>query len=708
MGTSQKIRSGTPRNYVNGIRNMSSRSVPLMPEEYPDHLPKFYIFSGEGEVGQPVLTDEGGHLLTFGLEAFKPRGKYTTHQTMFALQCLKNGNQCILQRVVPDDIAPRSNLRISIDVLKTELPAYELNGDGSYKLDAMGDPIEIVGTKYDGHRVKYLVEHIDPIVPGENPVIGGGTQKAGTLTDGVNQSTIYPLFDFQVHSLGGDGNNKGIRLYAPLDSSVIPLTRRLLTKESVYPIRLEVLKRENANTSGMVWANQVGQYSVEYALRPDAVDTTTNRYLSLQDEWIASYEKHGTSDENVASEFGPFGRLHVYEENIEDLLKEFYETEKTLINQAHGSDLDGTSENDFWRFNFLGGVQSNGIPYKSFVIDDTSARFTENSSFWATGGSDGTLSYEKFNAAVTAELKRYSNPAEDVSHNTVLHPESVFYDSGFPLDTKDAFIHPLAARPDVIVIWSAFQHGMGKLTSLDQNSLGATISALAHTTIESAVYGTSATRFAVCGSSGVMRDGLYRHRLPVTIELLDKLSAYMGAGNGVWDSSKRPAADSNKVLGLLRDVDVTSAPPGVRDADWENGLIYVENYTREQCYFPAIRSGFNDDTSVLTSLINVFILVSLIKISYRLHRKWTGVDYLTDLQLIDRMSKDYYNETQGRYDNRCDLVITPQYTEIDKLLGYSWYTEIDAYMNSMKTVQSFTVNARRRSEYTGNSMSISG
>ena len=76
--------------------------------------------------------------------------------------------------------------------------------------------------------------------------------------------------------------------------------------------------------------------------------------------------------------------------------------------------------------------------------------------------------------------------------------------------------------------------------------------------------------------------------------------------------------------------------------------------------------------------------------------------------LIERMYKDYYNETQGRYDNRCDLVITPQYTEIDKLLGYSWYTEIDAYMNSMKTVQSFTVNARRRSEYTGNSMSISG
>ena len=35
-----------------------------------------------------------------------------------------------------------------------------------------------------------------------------------------------PVFHLQVHSLGGDDNNKGIRLYAPLDTSVIPLTRR--------------------------------------------------------------------------------------------------------------------------------------------------------------------------------------------------------------------------------------------------------------------------------------------------------------------------------------------------------------------------------------------------------------------------------------------------------------------------------------------------
>lgn len=708
MGTSQKIRSGTPRNYVNGIRNQSSASVPLMPEEYPDHLPKFYIFAESGEPGTPVLTDEGGHLLTFGQETFAPRGKFTTHQTMFALACLARGNQCILQRVVPDDIAPRANLRISIDVLKTDLPAYELMPDGSYKLDALGEPIEIVGTTYPGHRVKYLVEYISPTNPGEDPTIGGGTQKVGSLTDGVNQSVIYPLFDFQVHSLGSAGNNKGIRLYAPLTASSVPFSRRHLTKDLVYPIRLEVLTRPDANTKGSLWANQMGQFNVDYTVKPNTKDSATGRWMSVQDEWIAAYEKHGTSDETIASEYGPFGRLHVYENNLDELIKDFYKAEKPQINLAHGNDLDGVTLDEAYRFNFLGGVQSNGIPYKTFVIDDTSVRFNENSSFWATGGSDGTLSYEKFNAAVEAELGKYANSAEDVSHNTVLHPESVFYDSGFPLETKEAFVNPLAARPDVIIIWSVYQHGLGKLTALDQTSLGATLSALAHTTVESAVYGTSATRFAVCGSSGIMRDALYRHRLPVTIELVDKLAAYMGGADRSWDSSKRPAADNNKTLSLLRDVDVTSAPPSVRDADWENGLIWVENYTRELCYFPAIRAGYTDDTSVLTSLVNVFILVSLIKISYRLHRKWTGVDYLTDLQLIERMSRDYYNETQGRYDDRVDLTITPQYTEIDKQLGYSWYTEIDAWMNSMKTVQSFTVNARRRSEYTGNSMSING
>ena len=212
---------------------------------------------------------------------------------------------------------------------------------------------------------------------------------------------------------------------------------------------------------------------------------------------------------------------------------------------------------------------------------------------------------------------------------------------------------------------------------------------------EAEIYGTPVCRAAVVGRCGVLLNSEYRGILPLTIDVADKVSKYMGAAVGRWTGGAAFDESPNNQVSMFRDVNITWQPDNVYNDSWDNGLIWVQNFDRRAQFYPAFQTVYPDDTSVLNSLITMMACCELEKVAQRTWRELTGNSKLTKDQFIERSNALITSKTIDRFDGR--FVVQPEtfYTEADDARGYSWSCNIHIYANNMKTVGTFTVVAHR-------------
>lgn len=146
---------------------------------------------------------------------------------------------------------------------------------------------------------------------------------------------------------------------------------------------------------------------------------------------------------------------------------------------------------------------------------------------------------------------------------------------------------------------------------------------------------------------------------------------------------------------MLRDLNCTFKGASVRNKDWDNGLIWAQSYSTRSFFIPAMQTVFDDDTSVLNSLLNVLIAVECQKVCFRTWRSLVGRTDLTKEQYIKRSNQLITENTAGRFDNRVQIVPDTYYTKQDEQRGYSNHATIHMYANNMPTSTSFTVEAHR-------------
>ena len=179
------------------------------------------------------------------------------------------------------------------------------------------------------------------------------------------------------------------------------------------------------------------------------------------------------------------------------------------------------------------------------------------------------------------------------------------------------------------------------------------------------------------------------------MEIATKAAMYMGAGNGKWKSGfSFDQAPANNVS-MFINVNVTFTPATVRNKDWSNGLNWVESYGRRSLYFPALKTVYDNDTSVLNSFFTMMACVELEKVGERARRRFSGVSSLTNAQLIERVNAFVDENTTGRFDGRFVIVSDAYFTAADIARGYSWTLPIKIYAPNMKTVMSLSIESYR-------------
>ena len=698
------IPNAAPMTLLLGIQDNSAAVPSVSRQEVPTHLAKIYLFAKKGPVGAQLVSPAGA-VNMFGSDTFDERKKFATHQTVLSNVLSAAGSIQMIERVIPPDAGPKANFTLWLDVLHTNIPVYQRNTDGSYILDNITNlPKPVVpASTVSGYKVKWVITSntAGSALSADGDLFGKELSKPGDQTDGVATSTRYPIFQFWASSPGSYANDAGFRLWAPTVTSSDAVNQKLMYSLKAYPYRLAAINRLTSNSTPTVKSTLSGDTSLEFVLEPGQINPFTDSQCSLADVFASAWQK--LVNPGYDPVYADLGGFHVYQSYLDTVLGQFYSAEIAYItaNTAASAGLD-FSDNDSaskWMFNLLTGTSTSGVNYNTFIVnndDPNSIALTESTNLFAAGGSDGTLSNANFNSLVATAVSGYTDP-NSVLQDTAINVESIFYDTGFSLETKRALAGVISQRKDTFVVLSTYDVAGQEMGEADEAALGAALRTQLQLTPESVYFGTPVVRGLVMARYGKLIGHQYNGKLPLTIELAYKAARFMGAANGTWNPVYLfDTAPQNEVT-MFTDLNVKSVPASQRNADWANGLNYPQPFSRDTFFFPALKTAFSDDTSVLTSFFTAMVCVELQKVGIQAWRNFSGVVSLTEAQLIDKVNKFVNENTAGRFAGLVRVIPNCTITSSDAQRGYSWTLPIEVYANNMKSVMTLSVQAYRMS-----------
>ncbi len=663
-----------------------SQGVPVYePESVPTHLPHVYFFAEKGPT-LPQLVSGDSLVQMYGAKTLDPRSAYYTHQTQLVNTLQGVGNAVMAQRVIPADAGPKARLLLSLEIVADQVPTYERNADGSYELDNAGAKIE-TGTTVAGFKARWVANkwtvgstvHEFGVVPAA----------AGTLTSSTNtQGQIIPILELEASFQGAYANNLGLRLQAISNTNVDPASASLAEKVKALLYRLQLVQRADASSTSNLLNTLLGEPSLSFTLAADKINPSTDEELGLENIFLNAYQR--LDARGFPPIYGPFSRIHLYRSNLESILEDVQASEAAVT-------LVTVKQEDLYLTDIFAAQDIHGNPLHTLLLAgpaDGGIKFGNNTTVYAQGGSDGTMTFASFDALVQNELKNYGELEAKVLDDAA-YPQSAIYDSGFTLDTKKAMIGVLGKRMDMAVIVSTQDVSQPQNTPAQELSMATALQAYARNFPESEFFGTSVCRAMVIGHSGYLLSSKYRGLLPFTLEVAAKFGRYMGAADGRWKSGQSFDLPPNNQVTMFRDANIEWAGALARSQQWSNGLVWAQSYDRLSYFFPAFQTVYDDDTSTLNSALTMWAAVECEKVAQRTWRDLTGISSLTQEQFIERSNKLITDKTNGRFDDKVIVRPTTYFTPADTQRGYSWSCRMDMYTANMKSVGTFSITANR-------------
>lgn len=685
--------NGAPHNVDLGIKDSTRVRGPREALAFPQHLPKVYTFAERGRTDE-WLGGGAERERRYGVKTFDERSKFFTHSTKISNVANAVGNLCMYKRVIPHDAGPAANVTVYIDVLPSQVDLYERNPDGSIATNN-GQPI-IIG-QAAGHKYKYVVV-VEDTISGLEQSFGRRTITEGDQIDPDNpqiRSLRYPIMEFAANSRGAWGNNIGFRIWAT-DDRIDGVPEKMISRERAFPFRLQLLERDPVINSLVTLQTAMSDNNILFTLKEGSVDPSTNKHLYLGTVFPSSYK---STDERYPKQDAPLDAFALYQANIDLLLQLFFDAEKPHIDPVF-HDFTSNDE-DKYLFNMFSGRTVAGVEYKTFRQVTGGISFNRYETVYAGGASDGTMTNEVFEQLVTAEIRRYMDPS-DFLQEKAYHVESNLYDAGYSLDTKLELAAFIALRKDTFVTFGTFQEDDDREYDYSEKlSIAQAIKARLTNLPESSYFGTEVVRAGIYAGSCEWRGStIPGKRTSPVLEVCHKRARYMGAANGRWTTRLHyDQGEPGSLCEITFNYDQLWTPVTVRYRFWDAGLNWVGYYDREQPWFPAFRTVYSDDSSLLTADSYVQCLINVNKVNDRSWRAHSGTTGIPEDVFTQRVQDWIIGAVQGLYDNRFPIVPEVAVTEADRARGgYSWHSNIKVYGDPMRTVAVTSTEAFRRED----------
>ena len=489
--------TSTPGGKSYGTQDNSRRSIPADPITASMTTGLVGILAERGR-GDITLTTTSANIL-YGNKTFDKDSAFYHHSTELLSELAGLGIPMFVKRFIPEGAA-KAMLRVSIELIATDLPNYERNSDGTIKQSV--DPVTGVATSVTNGTVQgtRAIIHVgvSQFAPENRQFARGNIMndfREGSLAvngkflgeitrvDGSKEhpkSRLYPIMDLEVDSEGEFGNNIGLVLEVPTLKQVNPANISNVIKNKAFPVRVSVVEREDRYTTPQVVPSLKSELQLDVFMKSRAVDYISGKNISFARKLIENFNRKMTATETPI--WGPFGDIHVYEKNlneIQQLLCEGY-----AYTDSDGIDIaipgEGSYDDDafdfgrtvdhalsqpinFGLFNIFTGRDVNDVPYFSFDVRDSlmfgGVAVNSESVVYAQGGEDGLWSFADGSPATLVNLKMLDDAmrnflntfgrGKDQLKDILRYPITQVIDSGWSLDTKLAHSNILSARPDI-------------------------------------------------------------------------------------------------------------------------------------------------------------------------------------------------------------------------------------------------------------------
>ena len=637
-GEIMSIINATPTVVDLGRNDKSTKDLPILEENRPTHLPKFWIWSEKGPTTPQFMSFSSAKAL-YGESTFDPLKKWYNHATHFAAGVMGEGNNVILERVVPTDASTGSLVLWCEIATGQTITLYQRDPNtGKYIKDNLGNNIPVSPPQtVQGNKIRWF------LAQNPNPVSGFGTLSS-TVGTGISGSTAYPVLEMRAASHGEFINSIGLML-RPATASTVDVDFVKNTGSFPYDITF----KKNIDAYIVTIPNKYGGADTQVTLN-DVPDPDTLENINILDKLISSYSN--TEDPKYPLRYFDVGDVYIYESNITTIASAIRSAEETAV-----SSLSAPIYNPSWYddattdlgYNIFTARSIKQAPYIATIVDNSynnTVTFLGSELVYFSNGSDGTINESNFNALVAVRASEYGDPNTKVQDNA-LNPESIFYDSGFSMDTKKALINTISIRKDTFLILSTYISNNPASDVASDMATGQALQTELSKVPDSDVFGTAVFRAMIVMQSGITRNHIYTKRIPLSYDLAIKSAKYMGASNRRWkDNQTFGMAPGNIITSMYKiEPDFVSQPTQL--LLWDKNIIWSQPFDRGRYFFPTQQTVYDDETSILNNYISAMAAVEVDKVGWEAWRNFSGISGATDNQLKAMIEKYVNNRLTG-------------------------------------------------------------
>lgn len=634
--------------------------TPLYREILPAHLPIFFMKAQQGVTNVPIyVKDSNAFTKIFGDGTLDNNSVYYSRESLF-LSGLFQRQGAFIVRLAPEDAATGSVV-LQLKVQQTAVPMYQTNADGAFVYDEeTGKKIPVIDSS-TGEQVKEDGVALTWSTRSLTEQEDFDSLKPTTIQGADGSYTVYPILALKATSAGAFANEIGVKLFVDLDDLDTTLAERV--NSIPYSIGF-VRKTYGQDTVSPILSGWNNQFE-SFVAKPGQVNSQTASNVSFAEVLEDNFKDL------------PFN-IHLYDENIEAVGK---------LVQAVEPDDDTISEDPFM-VNLCEAYNINGIPMQHVLITENSVRLYDSTINYMAGGADGDISDANIEKLTVQYLNDLIYPA---IRDQARYPFNTIYDTGVSLNTKYAFIKFLGVRDDFRLYLSTQDCSAARWnTQAEDYSAGSALFAKALLQPESTVKGTECFRVDIYQQSIHLNDLAYRKFVPMTYDIMLKKSRYASTPTVTGQPAGLPASE----ITIAKSVNWTPSEPDLKQKSWDSGLNYAQYFDMTGIHWPAMRTVYKYDTSVLSNSLFADVVVYIKQLARYNWSRFTGIEGpFSSIKAAAEtaLSNDINGLTGGRY----ACTVTYDQTEEEAKIGYISHCDIDIVGDPQTRIFKYNINCYR-------------
>lgn len=364
---------------------------------------------------------------------------------------------------------------------------------------------------------------------------------------------------------------------------------------------------------------------------------------------------------------------------------------------------------------YVGDAIPADVAYEKQVAADNTTSYDEQDErvildqdidIFLTGGSDGELDTatekERDDFAdrfMYRFLKLYVNPK---IVDKFRYPMTHIYDMGYSMTTKYAMLDFLDTRDDVavelstqVLFPSKWATGFERDIKLNDQAKdiqdGMVLRERALLMRESVLKGTDCMRASIYPQAGKPVAATWTKPVPFSFWSAIQHAKY---GNTDQMSVQEPRGLPYSYNELFKTWNWTNYSELLKEKTWNAGLNYCQYADMTRIFYPALRTVYREETSVLT---DQWVVDALVYTKHECRKAWARFSGRNDSQAILEAAIKTYLEGKLAYlyNGKYDFVVTVYKTEEEQKLGYVEHVKLKLIFPATMRVINFDIEVNR-------------